>query len=178
MLKLPITDEFLWDLFNLYLKIEDILNWPPHSMREAVVPPKLRLKRILQKKKSRYTFKRLIDRLSQKGYIKLKSLQPEEGVLLTEKGNQKLLEIALTKIEKKKRKDGKWLMVIFDIPEKLRKLRDLFRENLYFLGFKELQKSVWISPFDVLEEVQLLTQRYSLQKYIKLFLIQEQEIVK
>lgn len=176
MAKIPITDEFLWDLFNLYWGISDILSWPTYSWREVGIPPRERLNRILARRKSKYTFKQLIDRLTQKGYIKVKSLQPNEGIILTSKGSQRLLNLALTKGEKKKRKDGKWLMVIFDIPEKLRKLRNFFRETLCLLGFKKLQKSVWVCPYDVLEEIQKIIQGYSLQRYVRLFLIQEQEM--
>lgn len=41
--------------------------------------------------------------------------------------------------------DGKWRIVIFDIPEERRIIRNLFRRNLKKWGFKQLQKSVWIS---------------------------------
>jgi len=140
------------------------------------VPPRDRLERIIQKRKSRYTFKSIISYLSQKGYIKVKSLQAKEGIILTQKGMEKVLKVGLYKTKKKKRKDRKWLMVIFDIPEKKRKMRDFFREQIQILGFKELQKSVWVCPYDVLKEIQFLIQKFSLFRYIKIFLIEEQEI--
>jgi len=67
-------------------------------------------------------------------------------------------------------------MVIFDIPERKRTLRDILRENLQILGFKYLQKSIWVCPYDVLEEVQNLIAKYELEKYVKTFLIEELEI--
>lgn len=45
--------------------------------------------------------------------------------------------------------DGKWRIVVFDIPEQKRLVRDLFRRNLKKWGFKPMQKSVWISKRDV-----------------------------
>ncbi len=176
MFRLPITDEFLWELFDLYWEIKDIFNLPPKTWREVGIPPSERINRIIQKRKSKYTFKKLIDHLSKAGYIKVKSLGAKKGVILTQKGMEKVLKIGLYKMKKRKRKDGEWVMVIFDIPEKKRKLRDFFREQLQILGFKELQKSVWVSPYDVLKEVQFLIQRFSLTKYTKIFLIKEQEI--
>jgi len=48
--------------------------------------------------------------------------------------------------------DRKWRLVIFDIEETSRNLRDLFRIKLKELGFGQLQKSVWITPHDVLAD--------------------------
>ena len=45
--------------------------------------------------------------------------------------------------------DGKWRVLIFDIPEKKRSKRDDFRDVLDSFGFKELQKSVWITPYKI-----------------------------
>jgi phenylacetic acid degradation operon negative regulatory protein len=42
--------------------------------------------------------------------------------------------------------DGKWRMVLFDIPEKDRRLRDLLRRHLGAGHFGYLQNSVWVSP--------------------------------
>jgi len=176
-MRLPITDEFLWELYRLYEKTQDLAYFfSIKPWREVAVPPSLSIRRIYEKKKHRWAFAKLIWYLKKKGYIKVKSLEPREGVILTSKGMGKILKIVLEKTEKKKRKDGKWLMVIFDIPERKRKLRDLFRENLQILGFKFFQKSIWISPYDVLEEVQNILQKSDLEKYAKIFLIEEIEI--
>jgi len=48
--------------------------------------------------------------------------------------------------------DRKWRLVIFDIEETSRSIRDLFRIKLKELGFGQLQKSVWITPHDVLAD--------------------------
>lgn len=67
-------------------------------------------------------------------------------------------------------------MVIFDIPEKKRKLRDFFREVLKNLGFKFLQKSIWVCPYDMLNKVQKIIQKSDLEKQVRIFLIEEVEI--
>ncbi len=48
-----------------------------------------------------------------------------------------------------KKWDGKWRMVLFDIPEKKRRLRDGLRNILRTLDFVELQKSVWVTPHKI-----------------------------
>ncbi len=42
--------------------------------------------------------------------------------------------------------DGRWRLVLFDVPEPQRALRLKLRKTLRKLGFGYLQKSVWISP--------------------------------
>ena len=73
----------------------------------------------------------------------------------------------------KKRKDGKWIMLMFDVPEKSRRSRRLLRSILHNLGYKIFQKSVWISPYDVSKKTEKLLQLYSLDKYVKIFLIEK-----
>lgn len=54
--------------------------------------------------------------------------------------------------------DGKWRIVAFDIPQVYTLTRNVFRRRLRELGFKQLQKSVWISKTDCTE---------LLRKYVK-----------
>jgi phenylacetic acid degradation operon negative regulatory protein len=44
--------------------------------------------------------------------------------------------------------DGQWHMVIYQVPEAERALRDLLRRRLAWLGFGPLSPSVWLSPHD------------------------------
>lgn len=45
--------------------------------------------------------------------------------------------------------DGKWRFVCFDIPEKHKDVRDQIRRSVKNLGFRQLQRSIWISPLSV-----------------------------
>lgn len=47
----------------------------------------------------------------------------------------------------------KWCLVIFDFPEKNKHQRESLREKLYQLGFGKLQRSVYISPYDLAEDI-------------------------
>ncbi|MBZ9571765.1 hypothetical protein KJA15_00265 [Patescibacteria group bacterium] len=176
-MKLPITDKFLWDLFNAIEKISDVhALFAPRTLKEVWFPELYKARCFYRKKADRREFFKFIRYLKKKGYIKVKSLEPNEAIILTQKGIEKVLKTTLRLKEKRRRKDGKWIMVIFDIPEKKRNFRDLFRENLQLLGFKYLQKSIWVCPYDVLEEVQGLIVKYDLEKYVKTFLIEELEL--
>lgn len=60
------------------------------------------------------------------------------------------------KINKPRKWDKKWRLVIYDIPHQNKKARDAFRKKIKDLGLYRLQKSVWVSPYDCLAEIEFL----------------------
>ena len=77
---------------------------------------------------------------------------------LTQKGERALRAMSLTQFADKKprRWDGKWRVLIFDIPERRRGLRIKLRLTLQSIGFVRLQDSVWVYPYDCEEFITLL----------------------
>jgi len=72
---------------------------------------------------------------------------------LTDEGRAEADKIKLKlEMAKRKRWDGKWRIIIFDVPEKMRGKRDLLRKELAAFGFMQLQKSVWAYPYKLPEE--------------------------
>ncbi len=119
--------------------------------------------------------KRAIRSLYQSKLIREKE-NPDETItmILTDKGKEKALTYNLDEMEIKKPKywDGKWRVVLFDIPEKMRKIRDAFRHHLNQLEFYEFQKSVFVHPFDCQDEIDYLIEFYNARKFIR-FIIAE-----
>lgn len=176
-MKLPITDKFLFALYNIIERVDEAVSlFSPRTMKEVCYADLYKLKRKYQKEQNKRKVCQLIYYLKSKGYIKIKNLDQKQGVILTAKGAEKALKVKFKMMDKKRRKDGKWQMMIFDIPESKRRLRSLLRENLYLLGYKMLQQSVWICPYDVLKETEVVLRRYFLDQYVKLFLIEEIEV--
>lgn len=100
----------------------------------------------------RYEFYQLIWRLRKEGFIeKTKDLNEDRIIIkLTEKGKHYLkIENALNNDGW----DGKWRLVIFDIPESKRRLRNTLRQKLKEWGFKYWQKSLWASKKDIAEPI-------------------------
>ncbi|MDO8570161.1 MAG: hypothetical protein Q7R97_01080 [Candidatus Daviesbacteria bacterium] len=62
--------------------------------------------------------------------------------------------------------DRKWRIVIFDIPEEKRVVRDLFRRNLKKWGFNNLQKSVWISKKDIFDKLKGYIAELGIEKWV------------
>lgn len=50
--------------------------------------------------------------------------------------------------------DGYWRVVVYDIAEEKSRLRDRLRHELRRLGFKFVQKSVWLTPLPVEKELE------------------------
>lgn len=70
--------------------------------------------------------------------------------------------------------DGKWRVIIFDVPEIDRDNRDYLRQKLISLGFGRLQKSVYISPLDVLVDVKEYLKKLNL--YGKAVVLEAKEV--
>ncbi len=95
-------------------------------------------------------------------------------LLLSSEGKQKALTYDLDniKIKKPEKWDKKWRVVLFDIPENRKRLREIFRFHLKKLGFYEFQKSVFIHPYDCKNEIDYLIEFYNIRKFVR-FLIAE-----
>ena len=93
---------------------------------------------------------------------------------LTPKGAKKLGEWKHHdyKLPRPEKWDSRWRILIFDIPEKKRWLRDRIRDTLLAVGFKRLQKSVWVYPHDCEDFITLLKADFKIGKDL-LYLIAE-----
>ena len=91
-------------------------------------------------------------KLKEKGYIREEIRDKNKRVIITDKGKVEILRSRILR-KRKDNWDKKWRVIIFDVAEDKRKYRDFLRRELKWLGFLELQKSVWIFPFDVEKEL-------------------------
>lgn len=85
---------------------------------------------------------------------------------LTTRGEQVLrrLELHDFKLRKPKRWDRKWRVLIFDIPERRKGLRQKVRNTLKTIGFLRLQNSVWAYPYDCEDLITLLKADFKIGK--------------
>lgn len=177
-MKLSLTDEFLWDVYSFLEKTGDVAKvlFPTKfSMRNMLPGPKNPVFEKYRKAKNRQQFNKLIYYLKKNNFIKVKNLQGKKAILITKRGIDKALKVSF-KIKGggfKKRRDGKWIMLIFDIPKQNKKHRTLLRSVLKNLGYKIFQHSVWVTPYDVSEKTERSLQFYSLDRYVRVFLVEE-----
>ncbi len=94
----------------------------------------------------------------------------ETTVKLTEKGRVRFLKYKLEQMPQsfaKKNWDGRWRIIVFDVPEKERGKRDNFRNFLNSLKFYQLQESVYLAPYPCEKEIEFLRQYYGLGKKVQ-----------
>ncbi|HLB95728.1 MAG TPA: hypothetical protein VJK26_02370 [Patescibacteria group bacterium] len=106
----------------------------------------------------------LIKKLNQKKIINLGG----EKVKLTTRGRQLLQKIKMGEIEisRPKKWDGVWHLVSYDIPNNLNKERDYFRSVLKRWQFYQIQKSLWVYPFECKEEIAALAEYLKVASYV------------
>lgn len=111
-------------------------------------------------------FSKALVRLREKGLIETENKDTAQIIFkLTDEGRTVLL---LSKDEEDNW-DGKWRIVVFDIPEQKRLIRGLFRRNLKKWGFKHLQKSVWISKKNVTDKLFGYIKDLGVEKWVWVF---------
>lgn len=106
----------------------------------------------------------LIKKLNKKKVINLGG----EEVRLTTRGQRLLQEIKLGEIEipQSKEWDGVWHLVSYDIPNSLNKKRDFFRSILKRWQFYQIQKSLWVYPFECKQEIAVVAEYLKIEPYI------------
>lgn len=97
--------------------------------------------------------------------------------VLTSAGKQQLhrWELVNFKFNKPKKWDGKWRVVIFDIPDKKRRIRDQIRSLFKSAGLYLLQESVWVYPYDCEDIIALLKTDFGVGKNLLYLIVEELE---
>jgi hypothetical protein len=106
------------------------------------------------------------DSLRRRGYLEL-SQDPNGNcsVKFTNKAKLALVD----KIADRLLTDQNFYFISFDIPERLRTKRNAFRRIIKRLGFKEIQKSLWVYNKNVGVYVELAAKEYNVEDYIVYF---------
>lgn len=138
--------------FGLFLK--EILMWYESADRRKQF-------------QTRKTFKQLIkNRL-----VDLKHLPGGKArIILSEEGKKRVLEYEIDKIKilQPTKWDGLWRFVIFDLPNKFKRERELWRTKLKNLGFYQLQRSIWVHPYSCRNEIDFISEYFTLRPHIRI----------
>lgn len=124
-------------------------------------------------------FKRLrkaLYELKRQKYIEfVEEKEGEEFYRITEKGKMKLRKFSFDNlgVPKPKNWDGKWRLIVFDIPHSKKQARDALREKLIDLDCYQLQKSVWVHPFPCQEEIFYVANVFEVSNFIEVFTVED-----
>ncbi len=117
------------------------------------------------KRQKKYYINSIVYQLIRSGYLKYgKNYKGQNVVNLTKKGNDLVKEYELAeKLEVRNKKwDGNFRIIIFDIKEYKRHVRDQLRNWLIKIGMYRLQNSVWVYPYDCEDIITLLKANYKI----------------
>lgn len=133
---------------------------------------------------SSWRAKKIFDQLEKQDYIE--TIYGDDGkvtVKITHKGKVRALTYQLEdmKLVKPKNWDNKWRVVAFDIPDRYKRIRDIFRMRLIQLGLYKLQESVYVSAYRCFDEVEFLRQLYGVAftvRYLLVDKIEDDELIR
>lgn len=106
-----------------------------------------------------------LSQLKKSGYVE----SPSRSTYSITTSGQLWLKITNNKPLKYKQDwNHSWYVVMLEIPESRRKIRDFFRSDLLRLGFGMLYNSVYITPWNYTKEVMQLATSYQIENNITL----------
>lgn len=109
-------------------------------------------------------FQRLLQKLKNKNIIQIGG----EKIVLSNRGKKLLNEIYISEISipKPDKWDGNWHLVAYDIPEIYKKSRGLLREILIRNDFFQIQKSLWVHPYECAQEMAVICKHINVLPYV------------
>lgn len=120
---------------------------------------------------------RQLSKLWRKGFVDVEQGKDGYTVKISEKGRTEILKYDINDMDAPiaDRWDGKWRMVMFDIPRDKEFARAAFRRHLNVMGFFQMQKSVYVHPYPCRKQVQFLREVYDIPHAVKLAVIETLE---
>lgn len=109
-----------------------------------------------------------LERLRKRKLINITYENGQTKVEITESGRKKALEYKFEemKIKTPGKWDDKWRLVIFDVAEYKKRLRERLRAKLKEIGFMTLNKSVLIYPYPCPDEIEFIRHIFNVGKEV------------
>ena len=126
----------------------------------------------------KYHSKSVLGRLKQKGEIEFVERDGKQYVRLTERGEEALAlgqQKMLLANAKPRKWDRRYRLVMFDVPEKRKRIREHLRFQMQGVGFLRVQDSAWVYPYDCEEFIALLKADLHIGKDVLYAVIEEIE---
>lgn len=121
----------------------------------------------LDKQEREREIRRTLYYMKERGYL---AGEYEHGLQLTDKARERLARIDAKLIATPQDVwDGWWRIIIYDIPNELQSARHALQNELRRYGCYILQRSVYITPFPCIDDIQTLAARCGADKYVTHF---------
>lgn len=136
-----------------------------------------RLHKIVREKAwQRYRQRKEIERLEREGLVRRNRHGSETVLQITRRGRDALDSARRRTARDMQRAavwDGKWRMVTYDFPEKNRNVRNAVRYLLKKHGFFQVQKNIWMYPYDQKETIEFLENEPQSRECMSVHLIEK-----
>lgn len=118
--------------------------------------------------RNRYRITRVIKNLKNKKLLDIYEKEGEERIEITEKGKKRIAryQIDELKLNRPKKWDGQWRIIMFDIPEKFKKGRDALSKKMKDMEIYPMQKSVYVCPFDCKDEIDFVSEVFGVRRFV------------
>lgn len=128
------------------------------------------------KKFNQWRLKQVLKRMYDKKLVEIMETKDGQTVKISDIGKKKLLKYNLEEMTLSERHwDGKWRIIIYDIFTGKKQERELFRRTLKRMKFLQLQKSVYLTPFKCVDEIEYLRQVCNVGKEVLILTVSEIE---
>lgn len=114
-------------------------------------------------------FRRMLRQAKNKRLVGVIQKNGRDFLRITSLGKEELLRYDIDDLcirRENKTWDGLWYVVIFDIPEKHKQARVALGSKLKEIGFYRFQKSVFVFPFECLNEIDFIKEFFKVGKFI------------
>lgn len=118
--------------------------------------------------RDQYRVRQAVRRLQKKRMVRIINKNGNDVVEITEPGKKKVLEYNLgtIQLDRKKKWDGKWRIVMFDIPESKKRVRNAISFKIKDIGMYPIQKSVFVFPHPCKDEIDFVGEIFGVRKNI------------
>jgi hypothetical protein len=115
--------------------------------------------------------------LEKQKYIEFKKKGDFGQVIITEKGQKRIVELNIENISISKPRvwDHKWRLVFYDIVKGGDRVRDQFRQYLKSLGFYQLQESVYLHAYHCDREIEFLRNYLGIGQEVRIIVAEKIE---
>jgi len=127
------------------------------AISPALLVPAILVAQFKKQDRVKRKFRNTYNYLKRRRYITTETRGGEHVIILTDAGRQRAARAHLATTIQRPQKpaiwDKRWRIMIYDIPAHEKIKRDAFRHLIKKLGASQLQKSVWVYPFDCSEQI-------------------------
>lgn len=119
--------------------------------------------------RTKQTLSSTLGRLTGKGWVRTTKdrLRGSNSYAITDEGSTVVTRtLQHLKVSDDEQWDGKWLFLLFNIPERQRKYRDILRNRLSSIGFGRVQNSLWVTARDVVFEIEDLLEEERIRRCV------------